>query len=333
MTGLLKEVFNGVNSVALLGHIRPDGDCIGTCLGMYNYLTEQHPQCTVDLFLEEPDEKFSYLKNFDKIKAEAEPGKKYGLCITLDCSDTDRLGPFYPIFESADKTFCIDHHVTNQGFAEINYVKPEASSSGETLYTLLEEEKISRAVAECIYTGIVHDTGVFKYSNTSEKTMNIAGKLIKKGLDTARIIDDSFYRKTYVQNQILGRAILESIVFMGGKCIFTALKAKDLAFYGAGSKDLDGIVEQLRVTEGVECAIFMYETGIHEFKVSMRSNNYVDVSKIAAYFGGGGHVRAAGCTLAGSIHDVLNNLSSHIEAQIKEYEKQQDGAPKLCTME
>ena len=196
----------------------------------------------------------------------------------------------------------------------------DASSTCEVLFGLLEEEKISKEVAECIYTGIIHDTGVFKYSCTSAHTMTVAGKLMEKGIDFSSIIDDSFYRKTYVQNQILGRALLESITFLDGKCIFSVIRAKDMDFYGVSSKDMDGIIDQLRITEGIECAIFMYETGSQEFKVSLRSNNIVDVSKIAAYFGGGGHVKAAGCTMSGSIYDVINNLSSHIEKQLKAQE-------------
>lgn len=113
---------------------------------------------------------------------------------------------------------------------------------------------------------------------------------------------------------------------MDGRCIFSGLRKKDLEFYGADTNDLDGIIDQLRVTEGVECAIFIYETSIHEYKISMRSNAIVDVSRVAEYFGGGGHIRAAGCTMSGTIYDVLNNLSKHIEMQLdahtkKEHEK------------
>lgn len=320
MSNLLNEVLDGVNSVVLLGHLHPDGDCVGTCLGMYNYLSENYPELTVELFLDHPATKFSYLKNFDRIKTEWEDGRAYELCITMDSSDTERLGVFLPYFETAGKTFCIDHHVTNAGFAEKNHIISTASSSSEVLFGLLAEDRISKETAECLYTGIVHDTGVFKYSNTSKKTMEIAGKLVDKGLNSAKIIDDSFYRRTYVQNQVLGRALLESFLFMDGRCIFTALKQRELDFYGADSNDLDGIIDQLRITEGVECAVFIYEKEPHVYKVSMRSNDYVDVSKIAAYFGGGGHVRAAGCTMSGSAYDVLNNLSKHIEQQMKEHE-------------
>ena len=210
--------------------------------------------------------------------------------------------------------------MTNRGFAEENCVEPDASSASEVVCTLLDMDKIDLAAAECFYTGIVHDTGVFKFSCTSGRTMEIAGKLMDKGIDTTEIIDGSFYRKTYVQNQVLGRALLESVLFMDGRCIFSSVTKKEMEFYGVTNKDLDGIIDQLRLTAGVEVAIFMYETGNSEFKVSMRSCRYVDVSQIAAYFGGGGHVRAAGCTMSGTLHDVLNNLAPHIERQILAWE-------------
>ncbi|MEF9939570.1 MAG: bifunctional oligoribonuclease/PAP phosphatase NrnA [Clostridium sp.] len=320
MSNRLKKIIDDAKTVVLLGHVRPDGDCIGSCLGMYNYLTEQFPELSVDLYLDHPTDKFAYLTYFDKIKTEKEAHKNYDLCITLDSSDIERLGVFVDYFKSAKRTFCLDHHITNRGFAQENEIQPTASSSGEVLYTLLEDALISKAVAECIYTGIIHDTGVFKHSNTSAETMRIAGKMIEKGIDCGRIIDDSFYRKTYIQNQIMGRALIESIMLMDGRCIFSAIKSKDLEFYGADSNDLDGIIDQMRITEGVECAIFIYETGNHDYKISMRSNTFLDVSKIASYFGGGGHVKAAGCTISGSIYDVLNNLLSHIEEQFREHD-------------
>lgn len=129
---------------------------------------------------------------------------------------------------------------------------PDASSTCEVIYGFLEKDKISTAAAACIYTGIIHDTNVFKNSNTTAKTMEAAGDMMSRGIPFSRIIDDSFYRKTYVQNQILGRALLESVTFLHGKCIFSVVRRKDMIFYGVESSDLDGIVDQMRVTEGVE---------------------------------------------------------------------------------
>lgn len=315
---MLHEMLDGVRSVVILGHVNPDGDCAGSCLGLYNYLSEQYPEILAEVFLEPLSEKFSYLTNFEKVQSTlpTEDCREFDLCITLDASDRERLGAFLPYLEHAKNSLCVDHHVTNVGLAKNNVIEPEASSTCEVLYTLLDAEKISKAVAECIYTGIAHDTGVFKFSCTTARTMQIAGKLIEKGVPFGKIIDDSFYKKTYVQNQILGRTLLESVLFMHGYCIFSVVRKKDMDFYGVTSKDLEGIVEQLRLTDGVECAIFLYETNIHQFKVSMRSKEIVDVSKVASYFGGGGHMRASGCTMNGSMYDVINNLSMHIEKQL-----------------
>ncbi len=314
----LMELVEAAGTIAIVGHVRPDGDCVGSCLAACNYITEQYPGKQVDVYLEKPPVKFSYLKQFDRISQDADTGKQYDLCICLDSGDRERLGKNVIYLETAKQSICIDHHITNQGYAQENFVNADASAACEVLYDFLDEEKISKEVAECIYTGILHDTNVFKNSNTTERTMQVAGAMMAKGINFSRIIDESFYRKTYVQNQIMGRAVLESVLFLDGKCIFSVVRKQDMDFYGVIASDLDGIVDQLRITEGVEVAIFLHEMENHVYKVSMRSNNIVNVSKIAAYFGGGGHVRAAGCTMSGSVHDVINNLSAHIEQQMKE---------------
>lgn len=312
----LETILKDVKNVAILGHVRPDGDCIGSCLAAYNYLEENYPDIHAVVYLEKPSVKFSYLKNIDRIVSDFGRDESYDLCICLDSSDTLRFGEAVKYLNAAKKSLCVDHHITNIGYGTENVVKGDASSTCEVLYGLLDESRISKAVAECIYTGIIHDTGVFKYDCTSAKTMEIAGKMMGKGINFSSIIDDSFYRKTYIQNQILGRALLESITFHGGKCIFSAISKKEMDFYEVGSADMDGIIDQLRITEGVECAIFIYETACREYKVSLRSTTELDVSKIAVYFGGGGHKKAAGCTMTGSVHDVINNLSDQIAKQL-----------------
>ncbi len=319
---ILIRMAEAARSIAILGHIRPDGDCVGSCLAVCNYLREQYPEKLVKVYMQSPQEKFSYLKGFDTISQNIGTGTVHDLCICLDVSDKERLGEFAVYLDSARRSICIDHHITNKGVCEVNEISPESCATSEFLYGFLEDARISKAVAECIYTGILHDTNVFKNSNTSANTMWVAGRMMEKGINFSRIVDDSFYRKTYVQNQILGRALLESITFLEGRCIFSVIKSRDMEFYGVDGSDLDGIVNQLLVTEGVECAIFMYEIENHRYKVSLRSKNYVDVSRIAAYFGGGGHIHAAGCSMGGSVYDVVNNLSIHIEQQIQAYEKE-----------
>ncbi|MCR5369523.1 MAG: bifunctional oligoribonuclease/PAP phosphatase NrnA [Clostridium sp.] len=319
MGNILENALAGAETVAILGHIHPDGDCIGSVLGLYNYLADNAPEKRVDVYLDHPAEKFGYLRYFDRILTEPDDDKAYSLCISLDASDRERLGDYGGVFDRAAHTLCIDHHRTNREFAEENLVRGGASSCAEVLYELLEEDCIGKETAECLYTGIIHDTGVLRYSSTSARTMEIAGILMEKGIDFTGIIDDSFYRRTYLQNRILGCALLKSRLYLDGRCIASVLSLQNIEDYGADSKDLDGIIDQLRITAGVECAVFIYEKTPGEFKVSLRSNRYLDVSRIAQSFGGGGHVRASGCTVrGGSPDEVLEEVVGMIALGMQE---------------
>lgn len=314
----LVSILSDVKTVGITGHIRPDGDCVGSTLGLYNYISKNYPDIELDIYLGDFSESFLFLENSDKIIHDyAQQNKEHDVFFVLDCGDLARVGEAEGLFKSAKKTVCIDHHVSNQSFADENYIVADASSTCELVYLLLDEDKISKEIAECLYLGIVHDTGVFQYSCTSAKTMAIGGKLMEKGINFSKIVDETFYQKTFNQNQILGRALLESITFLDGKAIVSVIKQSTMQFYNVTPKDLDGIVNQLRVTKGVECAIFMYETGASEYKVSLRSGELVDVNRIAVHFGGGGHIRAAGCTMNGNMYDVINNLSTKIEEQLE----------------
>ena len=314
----IDEMISGAKRIAIAGHVNPDGDCIGSCMGMYLYLQEKFPQVKADVYLGEMRPVFGFIKDIDKVYNELPSvTKEYDLLLLFDVSSKERIAVAAPLLEKATKSICIDHHITNDGICDENHVMPEASSTCEVLYELLDEQYITLPVAEALYTGIVHDTGVFQYANTTGKTMRIAANLLDKGINSGAIIDKSFYAKTYVQNQILGRTLMESIMILDGKCIIGIVTLREMDFYGLTPKDLDGVVSQLRVTEGVEVAMFIYETTPHEYKVSMRSNEYVNVSAICQQFGGGGHVKAAGCSMHGTAYDVINNVGFYIEQALQ----------------
>lgn len=305
-----------VKTVAIAGHVRPDGDCVGSCLATYNYIRTWYPDIEVDLYLEPIPNIFKFLKNSEKINNSCNSDKSYDLCIVQDCGDTGRLGNAVKYFETAKKTVCIDHHVSNDSFADENYIFPQASSTSELIFDLIEEERITKEIAECIYVGMVHDTGVFQYSCTSAKTMNIAGRLMEKGIEFTKIVDDTFYTKTFDQNKILGQALLNSKLYLEGACIATAISQKEMEQFHVLPKHLEGIVSQLRVTKDVEVAVFLYENEDGTWKTSMRSNGKVDVAAIAVKHQGGGHVRAAGATMAGTAEDIIRTLCEEIKEQL-----------------
>ncbi len=313
----IDQLMEGVSTVGIAGHIRPDGDCIGSCMGMYQYLSKCYPEVRIDVFLEKVPSELQFIKDVDKINHDyTSDVTSYDLFIVLDCGK-ERTGDAEKFFDAAKKTVNIDHHVSNSGTGEINYIVPTASSACELVYEVIDNTKLDIDIAKTLYTGMVTDTGVFKYNNTSPKTMEIAAKLISYGFDFGSLIDHVFYEKTYLQNQILGRALLESMLLMDGKCIVAALSKQTMDFYGAESSDLDGIVSQLLLTIGAECSLFMYELEPMVYKVSLRSTGSVDVSAIAEVFGGGGHKRAAGCTVNGTQHDVINNITKYIHQQLE----------------
>ena len=314
----LDEILQGVKRAGIAGHVRPDGDCTGSCLALYQYLRMYYPKVSTDVYLEEIPNSFHMLTGADEIRHELPEDTGYDVFFALDCGDTKRLGFAGTLFEQAKKTVCIDHHVSNLAFADVNQIVPDASSTSELIYDLLEKERITKEIAEALYLGIVHDTGVFQYSCTKPSTMEAAAELLRKGIDGPKIIEKTFYEKTYAQNQVLGKALLESICLMDGKVIFSYTTKKSMNFFGVKAKDLEGIVSQLRVTTGVEAAIFLYELESGEFKVSLRSKEKVDVSKVAQYFGGGGHVRAAGLTFRGTVHDAVNNIVGQVALQLEE---------------
>lgn len=312
---MLNKLLKGAATVAIGGHIRPDGDCVGSCMGLYQYIRDNF-KCDADVYLEEVPEVFRFIRATDDIRHEIAGDKKYDLFICLDCGDAMRLGFSAPLFENAATTLCIDHHISNKAFAEHNYIVPDASSTSELVYNLLDESKISLEIAEALYMGIAHDTGVFQYSCAKPDTFRTAAKLLEKGIDAPTIIDTTYYEKTYAQNKVIAHAVAKSQLFLGGACISSFVTQKEMDEFDVKPKDLEGIVSQLRITKGVEVAVFMYELGEGTFKVSLRSKRYANVSAVAQTFGGGGHIRAAGCSLTGTPEEILGKISEQLALQI-----------------
>ncbi len=313
----LKECVKDAQKIMIAGHVAPDGDCVGSAIAVYRYLKKHCPEKEVIAYLESLPEVYEFLDPDRTIITNVVPTEAQDLFIVVDASSHDRLGDALSCFKEAKSTIVVDHHVSNIGYGKVNIIEPDASSACEVIAKLMDEKEIDKDIAEALYTGMITDSGGFRYESVCRETMEIAGMLMSKGIDHSWISDRCLSGRTYIQAQLLGRALLESMLMMDGKCIITTVTQNMLSLYGAKEEDTEGIVEQLRVTRGVEVAVFIRETGDQQYKVSLRSNRYADVSKIATYYEGGGHKKAAGFSMRGDLHDVINNIMNQISLQIQ----------------
>lgn len=310
---MINEIIGEAKTVGIAGHIRPDGDCMGSCMALYNYLKKNRPDIDVRVFLEFVDDKFRLIENTSQIETKGFDGTVFDLFISLDTASLDRLGQNMEYFEKAERTACIDHHKSNPGYADYNYIIAEASSASEVLYELLDVELFDRSIAEPMYMGIAHDSGVFRFQSTTAKTMHIAAKMIELGVDVNTILEETFYRKTYNQLMVTAKIQSNAVLCMGGKCIYGYCTSEMMEKYGVTTNDLDAVVASIRNVEGVEVAMFVYQLEENKFKVSLRSKKYADVSEIAVSFGGGGHARAAGFDIEGNLEEVIACVLSKIK--------------------
>lgn len=311
------DLLKDCSRIGISGHENPDGDCVGACCGMALFLRKMMPEAKVDIYLETFAASLERnIPGSDTILHEIpDPCEKYDAFIVLD-SDPGRTGKACELFDQAKIRINIDHHRTNRGGGEFNYIDGNASSASELVYNVIGRDRLNAQIARALYVGIVTDTGVFQYSNTGESTMAAAGHLMTFGFDASAIIREVFFERTVVNMRALGTALVKAELIMGGKFQFCMMDRKELASLGARRKDLDGIPEQMLLTEGVDCAAYIHEDEDGFWRVSFRSREIVDVSRTASILGGGGHIRAAGATIRTGISQAIVLIKADIEKQL-----------------
>lgn len=315
----LISLCQNAEKIGISGHVKPDGDCVGSTMGLWQFLSKRFPEKKVEVRLERPSELYDFVPGVLEIVDHEDEGI-YDVYFVVD-SVPERIGAAQKYYEAAKIKVNIDHHITNKGAGDICYIDTKASSASELVYDLIREADpegafMDEALAETLYLGIIQDCGVFGYSNTSPKTLRIAAELISYGFDFPKLIDETFYEKTFLQNKVLGEALQKSVLCLSGQFVYSILTREDIDRLGAGEHDFEGIVNQLRYTKGVKAAAFLHETSEGSYKISLRSGGAVDVSKTAAALGGGGHVRAAGCTVEGMPEEIKERLAALISEQL-----------------
>lgn len=291
LDNIIEEIDKAKN-IVILTHEVPDGDAIGSSLALYAGLKQLGKD--VDVIIPEYSKTFEFLPNSKEIKKEGR-NETYDLAIALDCGDIKRLDGFAKYFEDANTKISIDHHSSNKMFADYNFVNPTAPACCQILVIVLEALGIiiDKEIGTCLLTGIITDTGGFKYKGVTAETFEFVAELLNRGVNVSDVYKKVLQTVSKTRFE-LTRIALNRLEFLeDGKLTFTYITKEDEQKVGAGTNDHDGIVEMGRDIEGVEISIFLRETD-NGYKISLRSNEYVNVSDICLMFGGGGHVRAAG---------------------------------------
>ena len=311
------EEIKKAESIVILTHETPDGDAIGSSLAMKVALKQLGKNA--DVIIKEVPRTFNFLPGSEEIKDNSEI-KSYDLAISLDCADLKRLVA-NEYFENAKQTIVIDHHGSNKMYGDINFVNPVAPACCQILIGMFQyfDINIDKELGTCILTGIITDTGGFRYSGVTPETFEFTADLLQKGVNVSDIYKRVLQTKTKANFELMRRT-LDRIEFLeDGKVTFTYITNKDLEEVNAGIGDHEGLVEIGRDVEGVEVSVFVREKDEEEntYKVSMRSNDYVNVSDVCLMFGGGGHEKAAGAVLQGSLEQVKQKVMNELKKVLK----------------
>jgi len=323
------ELLKTRDNFVIAGHVGPDGDTIGSCLGLAMALGKLGKKVAV--VLEATAAKYRIIPGREYLHKGPTEALFVDVFIAMDCADAERLGANQALFDRAVTTVCIDHHETNDGFATYNFIDPYASSTAEMVLAVIEAiTDVDTDIATAIYSGIVGDTGGFRYSSTSRSTMEAAARLMETGIPFTDIYSEMLHRHSFEAAKAFGLALGAAGQAQDGRIVYTHMTREMFESVGADSSDTDTVVEYLMNTRGAEVALFLYErhtkvkdadagevsaTGDdatpcavqRQIKVSMRSRE-LHVGRIAASLGGGGHRMAAGCTIVGTIDDVLRQV-------------------------
>lgn len=298
-------------SFLVVSHVQPDGDAISSTV-VVGWLLQKLGKSAVLINESELPSRLSYLYQFDSILNYklAAPEQKFDAIIAIDCADFRRIGEVSGSFAPEAKLLNIDHHPTNNGFGAVNVIRAEAAATVEILFDLVERAGISLDLdcATAIYTGLLTDTGGFRYSNTSPRVMEIASRLLEIGVSGNELADHLLEKMTMAKLKLLQIA-LNRLAFTDNLEIGWVFIGKDdLRDTGAVPEDLEGIVNYALNVDGVEVGILFKETEDGAVKASLRSAGKANVAAIAQTFGGGGHVRAAGCRIEAPLSDAISQL-------------------------
>ncbi|MBI4358732.1 MAG: bifunctional oligoribonuclease/PAP phosphatase NrnA [Candidatus Omnitrophica bacterium] len=302
----------------LASHVSPEGDAIGSILALESLLRRLGKKTLIAC--EDPfPERLACLpaKRWRQVK-EVPEGRKFDALVVADCPTLERVGSVQSLLAPTTEIFNIDHHISNTHFGHYNYIRPSASAAGEVVYDIFKwfKMKLNQEEATCLYVSISTDTGSFKYSNTTVKSHQIASELIQTGIDIEKINDELYATYSLEKIQLYSLLLGKVQRSPDGTIAWVGLTRNDLKRTGATYEDTEGFIDFLKYIKEVQFAFFMSEmdgSQDGQVKVSFRSRGDYDVAQVAAYFGGGGHKKAAGCTIHGTLEEATRKILEQIK--------------------
>lgn len=302
--------------VLVLSHERPDGDAVGSCVALASMLRARGHM--VDIVLPDtPPRKFRFLSGFDEISRPSDVHTSNGtVAFALDAADEGRLADGAELFRGASVRIVLDHHTSNTGFGDINWIDERASSVGEMLFRLSNtlSWRMPPEAREAIYVAILTDTGRFTFGNTTARALAAAAMLVRSGVDPEGIAENVYGRRTLGEWQLESRARESLRLELGGKLAIMQLSAADFEQTGTTPAAANDLAALTRTLDGVHMGLFLYEIdGGTKTKVGVRTTKAVDANRFATLMGGGGHKQAAGFTLEGSLEVSRKRLLKEAE--------------------
>jgi len=305
----------GGQEFLLTAHVDPDGDAVGSCLGLE--LALQYLGKETQVVLESPvPVSLEFLPGADRIRRPTTLAKRFTHAFVLDSSSLDRVGTVAAVNLAPDAHVAvIDHHWGNEGFGSPRLVNPEASATAELIYDLIEflHVPIAPEIATNLYTGILSDTGGFRFANTSARTLRVAARLVEHGARAAEVAESLYATKTAPSLRILGLALASLETKSGGRIGAMTISRAMFEDAGATPEDADGIVQYAKALAGAKVGVLIQEIAPGEIRASLRSDGTVDVNEVASRFGGGGHRNAAGLRVRGSLGVVKEDIFRALE--------------------
>ena len=322
MLSQVVELIEAKRRFAITSHVRPDGDALGSSLGLYWLLRalDKEPE----VIMRDPvPHAYAKLPGADLVRVTPAVDRPYDAVFVIECSDVDRPG-----LADIEKftVVNIDHHSTTSPFGTINWIDSTASAVGEMIYNLCKAigVRVTREIAECVYTALVTDTGSFHYSNTTERTFKVASELVRAGVKPAKVSQAVFGSYPWCKVELLGRVLATARRDPSGRVAWLRQDLRMQSETRASDEDADGFVNYPLACGDVEAVAFLKETAPGVYRVSLRSKGDVNVARIAERFGGGGHRNAAGCTLSGAWEEAEAQIVSQL---LDAVERRSNGGP------